>query len=175
MASQGLPGPSPRKRGRFERDVEVILDFTRILDLRVIGVCAIDEGDLLGCRPTRRLRRGRVWQGDRATSVRSRGYGRVCSRHDVQTWPLLRNISAIFLEGAVERILRRVMAASHGLYTSFPAFGYESHYIELGTAGTKRTTSEDCLYILPSPVNLELKLVLLTSCGKENRSCGPSR
>jgi hypothetical protein len=69
----------------------------------------------------------------------------------------------MFLEGAVKRILRRVMAASHGLYTSFPAFEHESHYNELGTAGTKRTTSEECLYILPLPVNLVLYLIPLTS------------
>jgi hypothetical protein len=38
----------------------------------------------------------------------------------------------MFLEGAVERILLgRVMAASHGLYTSFPAFGYESQSMSL--------------------------------------------
>jgi hypothetical protein len=65
----------------------------------------------------------------------------------------------MFLEGAVERILRRVMAASHGLYTSFPAFEHESHYNELGTAGTKRTTSKDYLYILPLPVNFVLYLI----------------
>lgn len=89
VALQRLLGPSSGQRSILRGDVVVVLDFTRILDLGMIRIGAIDEGDLLRCVPTRRqLRSCCARQGGRAVSG-GEGGRRILLRHGSQVSPFL--------------------------------------------------------------------------------------